>query len=115
MRPAARLVFGRVRSCRLLGSATSVCLTSEYFRDEINYMNFHLPGTSATIAPGVAGDGVQIRSLFDWWERRRWAGEGADPVAPGVLPANLRMDDRMGKDRCYPLSQQELETNPNLD
>jgi hypothetical protein len=64
---------------------------------------------------------MKLEKLIEIWlegralgERRRWLGDGSDTVAPGALPASLRMDDRMGKDRCYPISQQELETNPNL-
>lgn len=64
---------------------------------------------------------LKLEKLIELWlearavgERRRWLGDGPDPIAPGPLPESLRMDDRMGKDRCYPLSLQELETNPNL-
>jgi starch-binding outer membrane protein, SusD/RagB family len=64
---------------------------------------------------------LKLEKLIELWlegravgERRRWAGDGPDAAAPGPLPANLRMDDRTGKDRCWPISQQELETNPNL-
>jgi hypothetical protein len=64
---------------------------------------------------------MKLEKLIELWlegralgERRRWFGDGSGNVAPGALPASLRMDDRMGKDRCYPISQQELETNPNL-
>lgn len=64
---------------------------------------------------------LKLEKLIELWlegravgERRRWMGDGPDQAAPGPLPASLRMDDRMGKDRCYPLSLQELETNPNL-
>jgi hypothetical protein len=64
---------------------------------------------------------LKLEKLIELWlegravgERRRWFGDGTDPAAPGPLPANLRMDDRMGQDRCWPISQQELETNPNL-
>jgi hypothetical protein len=64
---------------------------------------------------------LKLEKLIEIWlegravgERRRWLGDGTDPAAPGALPALLRMDDRMGKDRCYPISLQELETNPNF-
>ncbi|MBC7895146.1 MAG: hypothetical protein H7066_07020 [Cytophagaceae bacterium] len=64
---------------------------------------------------------VKLEKLIELWlegralgERRRWLGDGTDGVTPGPLPANLRLDDRSGKDRCYPISQQESETNPNL-
>lgn len=64
---------------------------------------------------------VKLEKLIELWlegravgERRRWLGDGTDPVAPGTLPSTLRMDDRIGKDRCYPISLQESETNPNL-
>jgi starch-binding outer membrane protein, SusD/RagB family len=64
---------------------------------------------------------LKLEKLIELWlegralgERRRWLGDGADPETPGPLPALLRIDDRMGKDRCYPISQQEYETNPNL-
>jgi hypothetical protein len=64
---------------------------------------------------------MKLEKLIELWlegravgERRRWMGDGADTAAPGPLPASLRMDDRTGKDRCYPISQQELDTNPNL-
>ncbi|MGQ0649220.1 MAG: RagB/SusD family nutrient uptake outer membrane protein [Gemmatimonadaceae bacterium] len=64
---------------------------------------------------------LKLEKLIELWlearavgERRRWMGDGTDPAAPGPLPANLRMDDRIGKDRCYPISQQELDTNPHL-
>lgn len=64
---------------------------------------------------------LKLEKLIELWlegravgERRRWAGDGPEPAAPGPLPANLRMDDRTGKDRCWPISQQERETNPNL-
>lgn len=64
---------------------------------------------------------MKLEKLIELWlegralgERRRWMGDGADPATPGPLPANLRLDDRIGKDRCYPISQQESETNPNL-
>ena len=64
---------------------------------------------------------VKLEKLIEIWlegravgERRRWLGDGADPAAPGPLPATLRMDDRTGKDRCWPISRQEAETNPNL-
>jgi len=46
--------------------------------------------------------------------RRRWDGKGADPQTPGGLPALLRMDDRKGKDTCFPIGRTELNTNPNL-
>jgi starch-binding outer membrane protein, SusD/RagB family len=64
---------------------------------------------------------LKLEKLIELWlegravgERRRWAGDGPDAAAPGAVPTNLRMDDRTGKDRCWPISQQELETNPNL-
>lgn len=64
---------------------------------------------------------LKLEKLIELWlegravgERRRWLGDGPDAAAPGALPANLRMDDRTGKDRCWPISLQELETNPNL-
>jgi len=64
---------------------------------------------------------VKLEKLIELWlegravgERRRWAGDGADAAAPGPLPDLLRMDDRRGQDRCWPFSQSELETNPNL-
>ncbi len=64
---------------------------------------------------------MKLEKLIELWlegralgERRRWFGDGGDTVAPGALPASLRMDDRIGKDRCYPISQQELDTNPNF-
>ena len=46
--------------------------------------------------------------------RRRWDGAGANPATPGGLPALLRMDDRKGKDTCFPIGRTELNTNPNL-
>lgn len=46
--------------------------------------------------------------------RRRWDGAGTDPATPGGLPARLRMDDRRGKDTCFPIGRTELNTNPNL-
>jgi hypothetical protein len=46
--------------------------------------------------------------------RRRWDGKGTDPQTPGALPALLRMDDRKGKDSCFPIGRTELNTNPNL-
>lgn len=65
---------------------------------------------------------VKLEKLIELWlegravgERRRWFGDGPDAAAPGPLPASLRMDDRIGKDRCWPISQQEIETNPNFD
>jgi hypothetical protein len=65
---------------------------------------------------------VKLEKLIELWlegralgERRRWLGDGPDGAAPGALPASLRMDDRTGKDRCWPISQQEMETNPNLN
>lgn len=64
---------------------------------------------------------LKLEKLIEFWlegrtlgERRRWLGDGPDPAAPGPLPALLRMDDRAGQDRCYPISQSERETNPNL-
>lgn len=48
-------------------------------------------------------------------ERRRWLGDGPDPAAPGDLPAKLAMDDRAGKDRCWPISLDEMQTNPHLN
>jgi hypothetical protein len=47
-------------------------------------------------------------------ERRRWNGEGVDPAAPGVLPSNLSMTDRTGKNDCWPISLNESQTNPHL-
>jgi hypothetical protein len=77
------------------------------------------PKTYANI--DEAWTAVKLEKLIELWlegralgERRRWFGDGPDAAAPGPLPANLRMDDRMGKDRCWPISQQELDTNPNL-
>jgi hypothetical protein len=46
--------------------------------------------------------------------RRRWDGAGKDPKTPGGLPDLLRMDDRKGKDTCFPIGRTELNTNPNL-
>ena len=64
---------------------------------------------------------LKLEKLIEIWlearalgERRRWAGDGVDKAAPGDLPANLRMDDRTGKDRCYPISQNEYNTNSHL-
>lgn len=64
---------------------------------------------------------LKLEKLIELWlegravgERRRWAGDGPDAAAPGPLPAKLAMDDRMGKDRCWPISEQERNTNPNL-
>jgi len=64
---------------------------------------------------------LKLEKLIELWlegralgERRRWLGDGADKAAPGDLPANLRMDDRTGKDRCFPISLNEYNTNPNL-
>lgn len=64
---------------------------------------------------------LKLEKLIELWlegravgERRRWFGDGPDPAAPGDLPALLRMDDRAGTDRCWPISLQERETNPNL-
>ena len=48
-------------------------------------------------------------------ERRRWDGAGKDAAVPGPLPATLRMDDRAGKDACYPIPRAEHERNPNLE
>jgi hypothetical protein len=65
---------------------------------------------------------LKLEKLIDFWmegrafgERRRWAGDGKDPAAPGALPATLSMDDRAGKDRCYPIPRSEHERNPNLE
>jgi starch-binding outer membrane protein, SusD/RagB family len=65
---------------------------------------------------------LKLEKLTEFWlegrtmgERRRWLGDGADPVAPGPLPDLLRMDDRAGKDRCYPISLSETQTNPNFN
>ncbi len=65
---------------------------------------------------------LKLEKLIEIWlegralgERRRWAGDGTDKTpAPGDLPANLRMDDRTGKDRCFPISLNEYNTNKNL-
>jgi hypothetical protein len=64
---------------------------------------------------------LKLEKLIELWlegralgERRRWFGDGADKAAPGDLPATLRMDDRTGKDRCFPISLNEYNTNPNL-
>ena len=65
---------------------------------------------------------LKLEKLIEIWlegralgERRRWAGDGTDKTAaPGELPANLRMDDRTGKDRCFPISLNEYNTNKNL-
>jgi hypothetical protein len=64
---------------------------------------------------------LKLEKLIELWlegramgERRRWDGAGRDPAVPGPLPALLRMDDRRGKDKCFPISQQEKDTNPNL-
>jgi hypothetical protein len=46
--------------------------------------------------------------------RRRWDGAGKDPKTPGGLPDLLRMDDRKGKDTCFPIGRTEMNTNPNL-
>jgi hypothetical protein len=83
--------------------------------------------TTVGVTPKVAANldeawtAMKLEKLIELWlegravgERRRWMGDGADTPAPGPLPASLRMDDRTGKDRCYPISQQELDTNPNL-
>lgn len=65
---------------------------------------------------------LKLEKLIEFWlegrtlgERRRWLGDGADPAAPGPLPDLLRMDDRAGKDRCYPISLSETQTNPNFN
>ena len=77
------------------------------------------PKSAANI--NEAWTAVKLEKLIELWlegravgERRRWLGDGPDAAAPGPLPANLSMDDRTGKDRCWPISQQELDTNPNL-
>lgn len=77
------------------------------------------PKTAATA--DEAWTAMKLEKLIEIWlegralgERRRWLGDGPDAAAPGALPANLRMDDRMGKDRCWSISQQEFDTNPNL-
>lgn len=64
---------------------------------------------------------LKLEKLIELWlegravgERRRWLGDGADGPAPGPLPDLLRIDDRMGKDRCWPISQAEYDTNTNL-
>ena len=64
---------------------------------------------------------LKLEKLIEIWlegravgERRRWLGDGGLTAAPGPLPANLAMDDRMGKDRCWPISEQERLTNANL-
>ncbi|MHC4505074.1 MAG: RagB/SusD family nutrient uptake outer membrane protein [Planctomycetota bacterium] len=64
---------------------------------------------------------VKLEKLIELWlegravgERRRWEGDGPDAAAPGPLPDLLRMDNRRGQDRCWPFSQNELETNTNL-
>lgn len=64
---------------------------------------------------------LKLEKLIELWlegralgERRRWLGDGPDDAAPGPLPANLAMDDRIGKDRCWPISERERQTNPNL-
>jgi hypothetical protein len=65
---------------------------------------------------------VKLEKLIEFWmearavgERRRWIGDGTDTPAPGDLPANLKIDDRTGKDRCWPITQQEAQTNPYLN
>ena len=65
---------------------------------------------------------LKLEKLIEIWlegravgERRRWFGDGGDAPAPGPLPASLAMDDRMGQDRCWPISEQEVQTNPNLN
>jgi starch-binding outer membrane protein, SusD/RagB family len=64
---------------------------------------------------------LKLEKLIELWlegravgERRRWQGAGSDGPTPGPLPELLRMDDRMGKDTCFPISQLEYDTNPNL-
>jgi hypothetical protein len=75
------------------------------------------PRTATT--PDEAWTWLKLEKLIEIWlegravgERRRWLGDGGLQAAPGPLPASLRMDDRMGKDRCWPISRQESETNP---
>ena len=65
---------------------------------------------------------LKLEKLIEFWlearavgERRRWLGDGTDTPAPGDLPANLRIDDRTGKDRCWPISLSEAQTNPYLN
>ncbi len=77
------------------------------------------PKSAANI--NEAWTAVKLEKLIELWlegravgERRRWLGDGPDAAAPGPLPTNLQMDDRTGKDRCWSISQQELDTNPNL-
>jgi hypothetical protein len=64
---------------------------------------------------------LKLEKLIEIWlearalgERRRWAGDGADEAAPGELPPTLRMDDRTGQDRCFPISLNEYNTNSHL-
>ena len=64
---------------------------------------------------------MKLEKLTEVWlegravgERRRWFGDGADGPAPGPLPELLRMDERRGTDRCWPISQAESETNSNI-
>ena len=64
---------------------------------------------------------LKLEKLIELWlegravgERRRWAGDGPDKAAPGPLPVSLNMDDRTGKDRCWPISLNEYNTNSNL-
>jgi starch-binding outer membrane protein, SusD/RagB family len=64
---------------------------------------------------------LKLEKLIEIWlegravgERRRWNGEGVDGPAPGPLPALLDMTDRTGKDDCWPISQSEATTNPNI-
>jgi len=84
-------------------------------------------GSPGGLINGLLGDGLgwtwlKLEKLIEIWlegralgERRRWAGDGTDKTAaPGDLPANLRMDDRTGKDRCFPISLNEYNTNKNL-
>jgi hypothetical protein len=47
-------------------------------------------------------------------ERRRWYGDGTDGLAPGPWPALHNMEDRPGRDRCFPISESERQLNPNL-
>ena len=83
--------------------------------------------TDVGVAPRVATNSeetwtwLKLEKAIELWlesrwlgERRRWYGDGTDPVAPGPWPALMNMEDRPGRDRCFPISESEFQTNPNL-
>jgi hypothetical protein len=105
------LAEGRLRANDLQGAMAIV--------NEIRTKVGVAPRTATTLEQ--AWTWVKLEKLIELWmegravgERRRWFGDGGLPVAPGALPALLRMDDRFGKDRCWPISEREYQTNTNL-